>query len=312
MIIGNICVNLSNAVILTLKSKWRPSFYFSYDILKNMFSFSMWILIESILLWMTTWCATFIIGNNLSDYYLGIYKNSESMVNSLLNIVVFSTSSVLLSALSTVKNNEKEYQCIFLAFQKTVSILLVPLGFGVFIFRNLATEIMLGPQWAEASLFIGLWALVNVFTILTGQYISIVFTSKGLPKLAVASQLIQLILLIPILSISVGYGFKTLIIARSVARLLYGVINLFIAKIYLSMSPIKIIKGIVPAVIGALVMSICGVVLKNIYHGYIWQFVTIGICIIVYLIMVLLIPQSRYVIIELYNKVFSKVNILRS
>lgn len=306
LVIGTLCTNLSNALILTIKSKWKPKLYFSYEILKEMFSFSMWILIESIFLWLTTWCATFIIGKYLSEYHLGIYKNSESMVNSLLNIIVFSTSSVLLSALSTVKNNEDEYNSIFFSFQKTVSILLIPLGFGVFIFRDLATDIMLGSQWKEASLFIGLWALANVFTIVTGQYISIVFTSKGLPKLAVLSQVIQLILLVPILLISVKYGFKSLLISRSLARLLYGVINLCIAKICLKMSPIKMIKGIFPTTFASIIMSLFGIILKNLNSGILWEMLVIFLCAIIYIAIMLLIPDSRKIIINLYKKLLKK------
>jgi PST family polysaccharide transporter len=40
LIIGTLTIHLSNAVILTIKSDWKPKFYYSIEILKEMFSFS--------------------------------------------------------------------------------------------------------------------------------------------------------------------------------------------------------------------------------------------------------------------------------
>lgn len=54
LIIGNLCKQLSNAIILTLKSKWKPQLYYSVEKLKEMFSFSAWSLIEAISIWLTS------------------------------------------------------------------------------------------------------------------------------------------------------------------------------------------------------------------------------------------------------------------
>ncbi len=70
---GTIATNLANAIILTIKSTWKPYLFYSFEILKRMFSFSMWTLMESILLWMTSYIGTFIIGKYLTSYYLGTY-----------------------------------------------------------------------------------------------------------------------------------------------------------------------------------------------------------------------------------------------
>ena len=40
LIIGSLTSQLSNAFILTIKSDWKPKFYYSIEILKEMFSFS--------------------------------------------------------------------------------------------------------------------------------------------------------------------------------------------------------------------------------------------------------------------------------
>lgn len=108
LIIGSISSIFINAVILTIKSSWRTNLYFDFVILKEMFSFSMWLLLESFVVWLTAWIDAFIIGNSLNSYYLGLYKNSLNMVNSILAIV----SSAIMPVLFTTLSRIQRYNCI--------------------------------------------------------------------------------------------------------------------------------------------------------------------------------------------------------
>lgn len=87
LIIGSLAIQLSNAIILTIKSDWKPSFFYDFNILKEMSSFSLWSLIEANSIWLTSWIDTFIIGSILNQYYLGLYKTSITMVNSLMDLI---------------------------------------------------------------------------------------------------------------------------------------------------------------------------------------------------------------------------------
>ena len=85
LIIGSIFAQLTNAVILTIKSRWKPKLFYKVSILREMLSFSIWSLIEAISIWFTNWIDVFIISSVLTQYYLGIYKTSTAMVNSLMD-----------------------------------------------------------------------------------------------------------------------------------------------------------------------------------------------------------------------------------
>ncbi len=307
LIIGIICTNFSNAIILTVKSEWKPKFYYSIVKLREMFSFSMWILIESILLWLTTWVDTFIIGSFLNAYYLGLYKNSLTMVNGFLNVIIASTTPVLLTALSTYQNNDIKFNDLFFKFQQSVSIILIPLGVGIFMYRDLATNIMFGPQWNEASLFVGLWGLVNPISILIGQYIGLIFTSKGHPKLSVLSQVLQLVFLLPILFFSIQYGFNSLVIGKSLARLIYPLINIILASIFYKLSPIIMMKNIFPAVFSSLVMAFFAYILQFFNTSLLWDLISIFLCVGIYFISLLLFPATRINIINIIKNIVTKL-----
>lgn len=307
IIIGTIVTNVVNAVLLNFKSEWKPKWFYSFELLKEMFSFSMWILIESVLLWLTSYSGTFIVGRYLSDYYLGIYKNSLSMVNSLMNIIVLSTNAVLLSALSVVKNNDKEYTKLFFGFQQKVSLLLMPMGVGVFLYRGLATDILFGDKWKEASIFVGMYALAHSLTILTGQYVSIVFTSKGKPKLAVLSQVLQLVEMIPLLLITVDRSFVALTFGACIARMLYGVINMVLAKIYMKISPLAMLKNMLPPAMGCMVMAIITIVLGFTDKKIILQLASILVCMIAYVLVIIAFPSTRKTVFEMLKNFINRV-----
>lgn len=114
IVIGTVVGNLVNALVLTKMSKWKPKFFFSFSLLKDMLSFSLWTLLESLSIWLTSWVGTFVLGSTLSAYYLGLYKTSTGMVNAAMGIVTSATTPILFSALSRCQDDEDSFESVFL------------------------------------------------------------------------------------------------------------------------------------------------------------------------------------------------------
>ena len=218
LVIGTLTVNLVNAILLTVFSKWKPRRYYSFAKLKEMLSFSLWSMVEAISIWLTSYVDVFIVGTMLSQYYLGLYKTSSALVGQIMGLITAITTPILFSALSRLQNDEQEFQELFFHFQKLVGLLVIPLGMGIFLFSDLATELILGSQWVEASGFVGLWGLTSAITIVLSHYSSEVYRAKGKPKLSVLAQVLHIIVLWPTVLISIKYGFETLYVARSLVR----------------------------------------------------------------------------------------------
>lgn len=298
LVIGTIVVNLSNAVLLSWYSKWKPRFFYSWRKLKEMLSFTIWSLIEAVSIWLTNYVDVFIVGTMLSQYYLGLYKTSSTLVGQIMSLVTAVTTPILFSALSRLQDNDNEFQRLFFRFQNVVSILIIPLGVGIFLFSDLITTIILGNLWVEASGFIGLWALTSGFTIVLSYYSSEVYRAKGKPKLSVLAQVLHIIVLWPVILISVKYGFETLYIARSLVRLEIILVNLIILWIAIKISPAKMLKNIYPSCLASLVMF--GVFYLLPRTDIMWeQFLYIGICTFGYMLTISLFKEERYILFNL-------------
>jgi len=306
-------IQFSNAVILTRKSEWKPNFFYSIKILKEMFSFSIWSLIESISIWLTSWIDTFVIGSILNEYYLGLYKISTTMVNSIMALITSSIIPVLFSTLSRLQSDNIKFSNMYFKFQGYISVIVFPLGVGVYLYSDLATKIMLGNQWSEASGIIGVWALTSSIMTVFGNLCSEVYRAKGKPKLSFLAQILHLVILIPTCIFSSKYGFWVFVYTRSWIRMQFVLVHFLIMKFVLGISIIKTIKNVSHTAISTLMMGLLGYFLRQINYGILWNFVSIFICLIFYVGLLSLFPGMRREMIRLVRKIIpgkiiSKVN----
>ena len=297
LVIGTITVNIVNAFLLTVFSKWKPRRFYSFSKLKGMFSFTVWSMVEAITIWLTGYVDVFIIATKLSQYHLGLYKTSSTLVGQIMGLITAILTPILFSSLSRLQNNEKEFQRMFYTFQRIVALLVMPLGMGIYIFRDVITESILGSQWVEASGFIGLWGLTSAITIVLSHYSSEVYRAKGRPLLSVLAQFLHLIVLWPTVLIAVKYGFEVLYVARSLVRIEIIVVNLCIMGLIIKMPIGKMFENIFPASLGSAAMLL---VLLLPPSNSLWVAILYaGIASVIYFVSLMLFQDERNLLIRL-------------
>lgn len=307
LVIGTIVTNLVNALLLTLKSNWRPRRYYSFTRLKEMFSFCSWSIVDSVLVWVTSYVDIFFIGRVLNEYYLGVYKTSITTVGHFTSLVTASILPVILPAIARLQDNLPEMRITLLKLQKYTSVLLLPIGFGIFSFNGLITKIMLGSQWSEAAPFIGLWGLMEVITIVFARFCSNVYPAVGKPKTSVVVQILHLVVLIPAVIVSGQYGFRALYITRSLIRFELIIVNLIFVYLLIKQSPWKMFTNIMPEILSCVVMSIVAYVLLQLNDSLVVSIVWVLICIIIYCGFLYMFPKDREILLGLKNKAMSVV-----
>lgn len=293
LIIGMIASHLSNAIILTVKSEWKPKIWYRWDLFKKMFSFSAWTMLEALSVWLTSYCDIFIVGTILNDYYLGIYRTSMTTVGQIMGIISAATTSVLYSSLSKVQDDNTQFQRILFRFQQTIGIVLIPMSVGIFLFRNLITEILLGSQWHEAAWFIGIWGLTSGLIVVLSYYCSEVLRAKGKPKLSTLSQVIDLAILLPVIWYGVHQSFDILCDLRALTRVVLIIPILIITYCAVKISPWKMIYNIRIPILSSIAMGIFGYWYVSKYTSIFSEFVGIGLCIVLYMSIMILIPSTR-------------------
>lgn len=297
LIIGMIALNVCNAVLLTIKSKWKPQWFYSIKHFKEMFSFTMWSMVESITLWLSGYLDVFIVGTLLSTYYMGIYRTTINTVGGIMAIITSVTTPILFAALSRLQNSPDEFKQLFFKFQKLVGMLVIPLGVGIYLFRDLVTAILLGDQWIEACNFIGWWGLFSAINIVMAHYSSEVFRSLGKPKLSVIAQTLHMLILIPVVLFTVRYGFETLAFARSAVRLTLAIINLVLLYYLIRITTWEMLRNVSPSFIASFSMIVIVWILPN-TESMIVKFIYAFICALGYLVVICMFKNERYIILN--------------
>lgn len=298
LVIGTLSRDLLQAALLTVRSRWKPALCYSWARLKEMASFSVWTVIENVTIWLTNYVGTFIVALCLSDHELGLYKTTITTVNGYMNLITMATSSVLFSGLSRAQNDEATFRRVFFRFQRMVAMLVLPLGLGIFVFRDAATRILLGAQWLETADFLGAWALTGAIVIVFNNFNGEVFRSKGQPRLSVLVQAAHLAVLIPVLLWVAGRGFDALTLTRSAMRVELCIGSLIMMQAKFGFRFGSMLKNVWPSLVSALVMSAVGALLCCISDGFWQQLLWAAVCVAVYGGCMLLLPAGRRQLME--------------
>ena len=293
LIIGTLCANLSDAILLTVKSRWHPKLYFSKSEFKIMFSFSFWTLLESLSIWGASNIDIFIISKKLSAHYLGVYKTSILTVNQITGLIAVTILPVLFSSLSRVQNNDDEFFSLYLKFQKFAAIILIPLSVGMFVFKSLITKVMLGSQWVEAIDFIGLLSLMQFVYVLISNFASEVYRAKGKPKISFFVQLVYVLVMAILVYIGASSGFEKLCFIRICLFLIFAVMNLFVLAVVFHFNVLKILNNFTVPLLCSAFMGIVGYFLLKLNDNIFLQIAYILVCIILYFATLFCFPKER-------------------
>lgn len=302
LICGIMAQNIVNAVLLTCYSRWKPRLFYSKEKLKEMMSFTVWSMFEAISIWLTGYVDVFIVGTMLSQYYLGIYKTSTTIVSQIMSLIIAATTPILFSSLSRYQNDETQFKKFFYKFQQMVGMLVIPAGVGIYCYSDLITTILLGDQWSEASGFIGVWGLTSSLTIVLSHYASEVYRSKGKPRLSALSQWLHIIVLWPTILISVNYGFEVLYISRSWIRMELVLVNLIIMSLVFHFSISKMFVNIARPLVASLLMAFFALWSKQYCTDVVSELFMIIPCIIIYSSIIFTSQQYRDLFLKIIKR----------
>lgn len=274
LIAGTLVGSLVNAVLLTALSPWRPRLFYSWALLRDMFSYSWWILLESVTNWLSSNADIFIVGLFLSSYWLGVYKTSMTTVGGVMALVTAAVSSPMFSALSRLSSDRSALLEVFGRYMRAVSVFVVPLGFSIWVFRDAVTGVLLGSQWGDAAGFVGLWGLSSAFVLVFGTFYNGLYNAAGKTRLSFLCSVLCLFVMLPTVYFTAGISYDTLYAWRTVARFSMVPIQLIIAWGAFGLTPVTQLRNAAPAFFCVVPGCLACLLLGGYFEG--WVFFAVG------------------------------------
>ena len=301
LIINNLIQGLVAAIVFTIYSDWKPSLYYSFRRLKEMFGFCFLITLRSILVWVDKYLDIFLVSNKFNQHILGLYKTSISRPSNILKTVFNPVNSILLPTLSKLQNDIPQLIVAMLKTQKYLGVILIPIGFAIFLYSEPIVLIVWGRQWLESAPLIGIWGLIHTFSLLINHFCANVIVAIKKPIVLVIISSIFTISLIPTVLLSSNYGFKILFIACSLLRIFLIILHLTAIYILTRLTPFKILGNILPELIGCGIMTGITYLLSSYCNTTILQLASMIMCMASYCGFLFTIKSERTIILDLWQ-----------
>lgn len=298
LIIGNITAQGLLAVAVSLYSDIKFTFYYDVYTLKAMLSFSIWTLIESIAIWFTSWVDIFIVSNSFSNYYLGIYRMSMVSVNGLIAMLSGAVIPVLYSALSRLQNDDQKFKETFYHILSRSALIVVPMGVGIYVYRDLARFILFGSKWQDADMMIGLWGLTSCLIVILCHFCSEIYRAKGSPKVSFLAQVLHMSFFVPVIYYF-SNDFELLVYMRNFSRLQFIIVHFILVYYFFKFNPLTLLKKVVPFVLASIIMGLIAVQMRSLYQSIFFDLLTIAISVSVYFSLIMTSSKGRALIFSI-------------
>lgn len=305
IVIGNVFQQFFIATVSVKLSVYKPRIKVDIKLFSEMLSFSLWNLMETLSIWFAGQANVFIVASVLNSYYLGLYKVGMSTINSYMSIITATITPVLFSALSRVQKDKIAYKNTFNKFQKVIAVFVLPMGAGMFLYRDLMVGILLGTQWKEISDFMGLWALMSALTITYSNTSCEVYRSMGKPKISFFLQMIYLVIYVPAIYYAACKGFYTLCWVACVVRGVPVIFDFVMLHKKFEIMITNVIKNTGVQIVATCVMVMVGVLSRKYVKGITDEMLSIFVCGVSYIFIILLFPSMRKELVTMKKRVWN-------
>lgn len=262
-------------VFLWMFSSWKFSFKADFRILKEVFSFSVFLLITSLITTLVKNVYNILIGRFFPIQQLGYYYQANKFQQIPSNVISMTLSGVAYPVFSKL-NAESERQVLYLRkIMRITSFLIFPVMIGLLSLTNELVTIVLTDKWLPAVPYFRLLVLAAIIYPLHMLNMSYIIV-KGYPKMSFWLEMVKNGLILISLFFCMG-SIELMMIGFSVASLLSYGCDLFFVQKNTNYKAIEQLKDILPyALISAgmfVVVKFIGMVSLGLYTTTILQLI---------------------------------------
>ena len=241
---GSVTGSFFSAIVLWMKSEWRPALSFKHSQFKYLFSKSLWDSIEQLSIWIPMGLDTYLITKYLSVVDLGLYTTSRSLFSTISGLIFAPIIPVMFSTFSKLqKERSPSLNKILMYSQTIITASIAFVCTFVFIYRDVIAGLIFTNKWDGIAPIIGIIFLIMGFKYTNALLQEVVRADGRFKELSINSAIV-VIIEIPILFIAVNYGIIPYVIARCCSLYLYFPYTLYLVKRSFNISPIQIVYNL--------------------------------------------------------------------
>lgn len=252
LVTGMVTSRVMGLILSYALHDYRPRF--SIAARRELFSFSIWLFLNNILLFVRTRGADFIVGRILGPTNLGLFTIGSEIASLPTTELIAPINRAIFPGYSKISNDLNRLREAFLNVFSVIAMVAIPAATGIAVISKTAIPFLLGPNWSGAIPLVHTLAFVGLLTSLHSNT-GVAYIALGKPRIHVVLQTISALILLPT---AVIFAQRIGIVGVAYAYLLANsttfVINIFVAVRLIEIRPARALASVFRPIVAALLM----------------------------------------------------------
>lgn len=239
-----------NSAFLWIWSSWRPSWLFSIDSFKELFSFGSKLLISSLINTIYQNVYLLVIGKYFSANDLGFYTRADQFRNLPSKNITSVIQRVSFPVLSSIQDDANRLKQNYRKLIRSTMFITFLLMMGLVAVAEPLIFALIGEKWEQSVPYLQLLCFVGMFYPLHALNLNML-NVKGRSDLFLKLEIIKKLIAIPVIIIGIFYGIKIMIIGMIFNASIAFLINSYYSGRMIGYSSIQQVLDILPSALFA-------------------------------------------------------------
>ena len=229
LVFGSLAGAFVQVLLFWKFSKWRPRLSYDFQLARQLFGFSAWVVLEAFLGWLIIWGDSIVLGHFLGVKELGVYRVGVTSIMFVFGIFFNPLLSVAYSAFSRLQSNQEELKQSFLKMTKMVASISLPLGVGLALLSQPISLAIFGQKWQGIEIVIAIIGIRDGIAWLVGINPE-VYRAAGRPDINTKLLIAAVIYYLPVYIFAAHYGLLAFCTARLAVAIIAMGLHIFVAN----------------------------------------------------------------------------------
>jgi teichuronic acid exporter len=244
--------------------KWRPTFEFSFESLKSLFTFGSRLLVVGILELFQKNIMNVVVSKFFTIRDLGFLNRAESLQRGPTILISKVVNRVVFPLLSNMNDNPSSKIILFQKLLRISAILIFPIMSFLIVFAKPIILVLLGVKWLPASKYLSLLAVSGLFYITQSVYQSYI-KSEGRAGIILKIEIIRLLIMIPVSLFGIKYGILFFLYGLIIRSFLSYLIHVYVIVKIDQWKPYKQVEPIIFPLISSSLIAYASLVITEIF-----------------------------------------------
>lgn len=246
---------LVTTLIICVAGRWRPQFVFSITALRELFSFSVYVLGTRTLQYGARTVDKLLAGRYLGGEAVGLLGRAQTLILFPLRNISHVVGKVMFPALSMVQDDIARVRRVYLRSTQAIALVTFPMMLGMMAVADNFVIGVLGEQWADMVPIIRILCIAGIassIVTITGA----VYLSQGASRLQFRVNLVTRPIAVLGVIAGLPWGLVGIATGSVVAVLINTLITLSKAGPLIGLRLMDLFKGLLPTLVTASLMAV--------------------------------------------------------